>query len=411
MITQQSPTPTLPPDWEAVRAQFNLTPDFLHLGASQFIASHPKPVRDAIAYYRRVLDDNPVLGTQALENDEMQKARQAAARYLHLAEPNHIALTDSTTMGLGTVYTGLNLRPGQEILTTEHDHYSQHESIRQATARTGATFRLTRMYDRLNHVTPDEMVDAISKAVRPNTRVVGITWVHSSTGLKTPVAQIARALAELNRQRDEANRVLLLVDGVHGFGIERETFPELGCDFFIAGCHKWLYGPRGTGLVAATYDAWQTVTPIIPSFTEAMDGITEEAERPAHLDGKQMTPGGFHSLEHRWALTAAFDFMEHLGRDAVYARVHELNRQCKEGLAAMPHVTVHTPLADELSAGITSFEVRGYKTEEVIARLQAQRIIATKAPYRYLQYVRFTPGILNTPEEVDRALAAVRQLR
>ena len=343
MTPRQHPTlapETQAPDWAAVRAQFALTPEYLHLGASQFIASHPRPVREAIAHYRRVLDENPVLCTQELENSEMQRVREAAARYLGLDEPDYIAMTDSTTMGLGTIYSGLNLQPGQEVLTTVHDHYSQHEAIQLATRRSGGSYRKVAMYAR----------------------------------------------------------------------IERETFPELGCDFFIAGCHKWLYGPRGTGLVAATRAAWQTVAPVIPTFTDAMNIITEEAERPDHMDGKQMTPGGFHSLEYRWALRAAFEFMESLGRAAVCERVHQLNRQCKEGLAAMPHVVLHTPLSDDLSAGITSFEVRGYNTDEVVERLQAQKIIATKAPYQYFQYARFTPGIINTPEEVDRALAAVRRL-
>jgi selenocysteine lyase/cysteine desulfurase len=398
------------PSWDAVRAQFNLTPELLHLGASQFIATHPRPVREAIAHYRRLLDENPVQNTLALENEEMQKVRRAAARYLRVDDPDHIALTDSTTMGLGLLYTGLNLQPGQEILCTEHDHYSQHESIRQATHRTGAAWRKVRLYERLNHVTEDEMVERLIKEVRPETRVLGMTWVHSSTGLKTPVARIAQALAELNCRRDEADRVLLLVDGVHGFGIERETFPELGCDFFVTSGHKWLYGPRGTGLVAATHAAWQRVSPIIPSYTEAMDVIIEEAARPPHMDGKQMTPGGFHSLEYRWALTAAFEYMESLGRERVCQRVHQLNRQCKEGLAAMPHVTLHTPLSDALSSGITAFEVRGYGPDEAIEKLKEQGIVATKAPYHNYQYVRFTPGIINTEAEVDRGLAAVRGL-
>lgn len=413
MTPQQYPTlapETQAPDWAAVRAQFDLTPAYLHLGSSQFIASHPRPVREAIAHYHRVLDENPVLCTQELENSEMQKVREAAARYLGLDEPDYIAMTDSTTMGLGTIYSGLNLKPGQEVLTTVHDHYSQHEAIRLATRSSGGSYRKVAMYERINHVSADEIVEKTIREIRPETRVLGMTWVHSSTGLKTPVAQLAHALADINRSRDEADHVLLLVDGVHGFGVERETFPELGCDFFIAGCHKWLYGPRGTGLVAATRAAWQTVSPIIPTFTDAMDIITEEAERPDHMDGKQMTPGGFHSLEYRWALRAAFEFMESLGREAVYERVHQLNRQCKEGLAAMPHVVLHTPMSDELSAGITSFEVRGYNTDEVVERLKEQKIIATKAPYQDFQYARFTPGIINTPEEVDRALAAVRQL-
>ena len=74
-----------------------------------------------------------------------------------------------------------------------------------------------------------------------------------------------------------------------------------------------------------------------------------------------MTPGGFHSFEHRWALGEAFEFHRAIGKAKVAARIHELNRQCKEGLAAMKHVTLHTPLSDECSAGIITFEVAGMK--------------------------------------------------
>lgn len=68
---------------------------------------------------------------------------------------------------------------------------------------------------------------------------------HSSTGLKMPVRRIADALAEINAGRSEADRVLLVVDGVHGFGVEDETVAQMGCDFFVAGTHKWIFGPRG----------------------------------------------------------------------------------------------------------------------------------------------------------------------
>lgn len=397
-------------DWEKVRSQFNLSQAYIHLGASQFIASLPAPVRQAIDHHRQGLDENPVGYTLDHENSCMQQVREAAARFLQVPHPDHIALTDSTTMGLGLIYTALNLQPGQEILTTENDHYSHHESIRWATRRTGASYRKIALYQRLERVSPEEMVEAVISQIRDHTRVVGLTWVHSSTGLKTPVARIGQAIAQLNRHRDEKDKVLLLVDAVHGFGIETDTFPQLGCDFFISGCHKWIYGPRGTGIVAATPQAWQAVTPVIPSFTDVMDMVIEQQKRPEQNSGKEMTPGGFHSLEYRWALKEAFEFMEAIGKDQVCRRVHALNRQCKEGLAAMPHVRLHTPLADELSAGIIAFEVKGKTTPQVVQVLLDKKIVATASPYK-TSYVRFTPGIYNTPEQVDQALAAVRSIK
>ena len=98
---------------------------------------------------------------------------------------------------------------------------------------------------------------------------MALTWVHSSTGLKLPLRRIADALEAVNADRDGPARVLLCVDGVHGFGIEDVVLSDLGCDFFMAGCHKWLFGPRGTGIIAGTKQGWEAVLPTIPSFIDS----------------------------------------------------------------------------------------------------------------------------------------------
>ena len=108
------------PSWEAVRANFNLAPDLIHM-AGFFLASHPKPVRDAIEMYRRALDANPIEYWFANVTESEAAVAAAAAHYLGV-DPADIALTDSTTMGLGLLYSGLKLRANQEILTTTHDH-------------------------------------------------------------------------------------------------------------------------------------------------------------------------------------------------------------------------------------------------------------------------------------------------
>ena len=397
-------------DWDEIIAQFSINRDLIQLGASQFFSSHPLPVTKAIHYHARQLNESPVLYTEEKENNLMQQCREEIANYFGIANPDEIAMTDSTTMGLGTIYTALNLKPGEEILTTDHDHYSQHESIRNACNRTGASYRRFEMYKNLSEVTKEEIVDSVLREISDQTKILGITWVHSSSGLKIPVPEISKAVAKLNENRPPEKKIRIVVDGVHGFGIELETFPELGCDFFITSGHKWLYGPRGTGFVAATHDAWQQVTPIIPSYTDTMDVVIEEEERPDFMDGKQMTPGGFHSLEYRWALADAFRFVNSIGKENIYERVHALNRMCKTGLASMPHVKLHTPMDDELSAGIISFEVNGYSTPDVIKALLEKKIIATAAPYR-TSWARFTPGIINTEKEIEQALSAVWELK
>src|SRR5204863_3370966 len=79
--------------------------------------------------------------------------------------------------------------------------------------------------------------------------------------------RIAQSVAEANRGREEKDRVLLIVDGVHGLGVEDPKITALGCDAFATGTHKWMFGPRGTGFVWAKPAVWQRMRPVIPTFT------------------------------------------------------------------------------------------------------------------------------------------------
>ena len=381
--------------WASVRRLFRLDPKLIHLGAF-LLASHPKPVREAIERHRRRLDANPVdyLHDHWLANEAA--VLRAAASYLG-ARPEDIALTDSTTMGLSLLYAGLAVRPSQELLTTTHDFFVTHEALATKAAWSGATVRKVQLYDRPEAASEGTIVERIASAVRPQTRVVALTWVHSSTGVKLPIRRIADALAPLNAGRPPAEKLLFCVDGVHGFGAEDVQVASLGCDFFVSGCHKWLFGPRGTGLVWGAPHAWEHATSTIPSFTGT--------ETP----GNANTPGGFHSFEHRWALNEAFELHRRIGRRRISRRIHQLNRLVKDGLASMPNVTVRTPRSDALSAGLVCFEVRGADPEAFVGRLRARGIVATVTPYSP-PLVRVAPSILNTPAEVQSALARIREL-
>ncbi|WP_062051583.1 aminotransferase class V-fold PLP-dependent enzyme [Bacillus sp. JCM 19034] len=395
-------------NWDDVRDQFELRKDYIHIATSMFISSHPRLVREKIEKHRKELDQDPTKYLEVNEIDYGNDVRKRIANYFGVKDPNDIALTSSATMGHGIIYNGLKLNKGQEILCSEHNHYSHQESILRATDRTGATYREIPIYKRINTVTEDEIITSLLKEITEKTKVLAITWVHSDTGLKSPVAKIAKEISVINKSREEENKILLIVDGVHGFGIETETFEELGCDFFITSTHKWVFGPRGTGFVAGTKEAWKHVSPVIPSY-RIMNQVSKQFEHPAEMDGVQMTPGGFHAHEHRWALPVAFDFVDSIGKKHIYNRVHDLNKQCKEGLADIPNVSLHTPMDTHLSAGITSFEINGLKSKDVVNKLLKKKIIATVAPY-YSEYTRLTPGIINTPEEVDIVLDVIRSI-
>jgi selenocysteine lyase/cysteine desulfurase len=398
---------TVGDDWEQVRSAFALDPDLAHFAAF-VLAGHPAPVRDAIASWRERLDTDPdaVLHEATQHDDEV---RAAAADYLGV-QPQELALTDSTTMGLGLTYHGLRLQPADHILTSTHDFYSTHESLRLAADQAGAEVEQIALYDDPAAASADQIVSRVRAALRPETRVVALTWVHSSTGVKLPVPAIADAVAEANAARDADERVVFGLDAVHGFGAEAVGPNELGCDVFISGTHKWLFGPRGTGLVWLRPDVGGAVRPIIPGFDTTSMGnwfLDRHATGPY---GPRLTPGGYQAFEHRWAVADAFGFHREIGRDQVAARTAELATQLKDGLAELSHLRIVTPRDPLLSSGIVCCEIGGIDPGGAILALRERYgIVASVTPYRE-SYVRFGPSIVTTPEQVDALVESVASL-
>ena len=408
-----APAGVAPTGWAGVRAQFELDPAKRHFAAF-VLASHPRPVAEAIERHRRGLqaDADGYLEDHGQRLD--RQARSAAAEYLadggpRAADPGQLVFTRSTTDGLGLLYGGLRLRAGQEVVTTTHDFYSTHEALRLRAERTGASIRRITLYQNPAAVSSEPLVAAVRRGLGPRTRVLALTWVHSGTGVKLPLAEIGAAVAEHNRARDRRDRVLVCVDAVHALGVEPEAVPALGCDFLVAGCHKWLFGPRGTGLVWGRRDAWAEVTGTVPAFSGAAIGAWITGREPAGNRSVLFEPGGFHAYEHRWALAEAFRFQLGLGKQAVADRTRALATRLKDGLAAIPAVRLVTPRDPDLSAGIVCLEVNGRNPGETMADLRRQNVLASVTPYAE-PYLRLGPSIVTSEEDVDAAVAAIRAL-
>lgn len=380
---------------DGLRERLRLDPDQVHL-AGLLLSSHPASVRERMDVHRAELDRNPAAYVVEHFPELEERVREDAARYLE-TEAESVALTESTTMGLAWIYAGVHMRESQEFLTTEHDHSATHGSILLRTARSETSMRKVPLYRDSAAATEEEIVGSLLEAIRPQTRVIAVTWVQSDTGLKIPLRDIADALEERNAEREPEDRLLLCVDGVHGLGVEQEGIQELGCDFFSAGTHKWLLGPRGTGLLWARRQVWGEVTATVPSFSRGESW------------GARMTRGGFRAFEHLWSLGEAFALHRELGKSRVREHVHALARQCKEGLVTMRHVRLLTPMDPALSSGIVTFEVDGLRARQVVERLGSRGIVASVSPYTPSR-PRLAPAAFNTPEDVDLALAAVREL-
>lgn len=386
--------------WSGFRQLFNLDPDYAHF-SNFLITSHPKPVQDAIDHYRAEINRNPakwVDWESQIEWKREGEVREWAARYLQV-KPGQVALTGSTTEGLGLIYGGLRVAADKEILVSEHEHYSTRRSLRFRAEREGTQVRAVRLFKDPHTVSTDEVLGVLSKSIQPHTRVLGMTWVQSGSGVKLPIGEIGKLVREINSQRDEADRIIYVVDGVHGFGVEDIQFSDLACDYFIAGTHKWMFGPRGTGIICAASTTLNNLIPTIATFSEEQDFATI------------MTPGGYHAFEHRWALGKAFELHLQVGKAAIQSRIHELNSYLKQRLMEHRNVELVTPLSPDYSAGFTFFRVKGKDVDAIASGLTANRIIVDAVDRDVGPVVRMAPGLLNTEQEVDRAMAVLaRQL-
>lgn len=395
-------------DWKVVREQFDFTPDKINM-AQLLVASPPKPVQEAMARHTKAMVENPIDHLMANFMNGDGGVRQAASEYMGV-DGGDIALTTSTTMGLGILFGGLSIRSDQEILATTHDHPVTDLALRYRSQATGATYRQVELYDDATKASADELVSKLARAIRPETRIIAVTYVHSSSGMKLPIRAMAEAVSKANEGRADEDRAIFCVDGVHGFGVENVTMDDLGCDFFVSGTHKWILGPCGTGLFWGRHELWDLVHPTIPGFDERIWEWMEGKDISTYRSGGILTPNGNPPFVLRWPVEDAFRFHLSIGKARIEGRIHGFAHRLKEAMAEMPHIILHTPMSQELSGALVCFDVEGMSPTEVVEALAARNVIATTTPYR-VSYARLTPGIMNSEEEIEKTLEAVHGLK
>ena len=388
-------------DWAAVRKKFLLTDTEINL-AGMGIAPHPAEVRKAIEAVRDEFDNHP--WTYFVDNfaDQELEQREAVSKYFGVS-PRNVALTDGTTQGLALMYGGLRIDPGGEILTGDREFSYVYEILEARRRRHGTIARRISLFKNPRSASKAEILGAIERGICSHTRVLALTWVYSNTGVKLPIADIAALVNEINDFRAAEERILLCVDGVHGFGVEQETFEELNCDFFVAGCHKSAFGPRGTGIWCGKEAAWPRCDRIHPTSTSSTEG-----------PGAANSPGGVHSYEHRWALKASLGFLTGIGKTEIYKRVHYLAGILKTELGKIQHVVRITPDCDDLSSGVVCFDIEGRDPFEVVSELRKRGIIATTssidASAPGVRHARFSVEIFNSEQELATVLREVADI-
>lgn len=332
--------------------------------------------------YTRV-DGEPLTGYQPLTEF------RAAVGALVNAPPEEIALTQNATMGMGFLANGLDLAPGDEILSTDQEHVGGICPWRLQAKRRGMVVKELPLAPALT--SPEAVIKLFADSVTPRTRVMVFSHITSSLGILLP----ARELCALARERG----ALAIVDGAQAVGQIRVDVKALGCDAYVASPHKWLLAPKGTGFLFIRREVQDRF------WTTLASTAWEDREKAAF----RFMQYGSGSVPVVHGLLAAVRFMQRLGLERIERWDASLTRRLREGLAGLPAVRLASPADPRFAAAITTFRVEGVTSRALQDALWAQRIRVRSQGDE--KGVRLSAHLYVGPKDIDRVIETVASLR
>ena len=246
------------------RSPWLLEPDISYLNHGSFGAC-PDPVMEAQRVWRERMEAEPVRFLARELERHLDEARMRVATFLN-ADAEGIAFVPNATTGVSTVLASLRFQPGDELLASDHEYNATLNAMRAAAERDGATLRIVRIPFPIHD--PSEAVEAYVHAVTPRTRFALVSHVTSPTALVLPVAAIVR---ELDRRGVDT-----LVDGAHAPGMVEVDLGLLNAAYWTGNGHKWLCGPKGSGVLHVRADLRDRIRPLVISHG-ANDDRTDRA--------------------------------------------------------------------------------------------------------------------------------------
>ena len=244
----------------ALRNEFLLDPRIAYLNHGSFGAC-PRAVFDAYQSYQRELEREPVDFLQRHFRAKMRGARTSLARFLGCGADD-LAFVRNATYGMNLVARSLRIRPGDTILTTDHEYGAVDRMWRFFAEETGAT--LVQVPIPFPSTSSGAILDAFRDRIDPSVRVIAIPHIAAFSSLLLPVADLVRLAREAG--------VVSVIDGAHAPGQVPLDLGSLGADFYVGNCHKWLLSPKGAGFVYAAPHQAGLVRPPIVSWGNISEG-------------------------------------------------------------------------------------------------------------------------------------------
>jgi selenocysteine lyase/cysteine desulfurase len=372
--------------WSRVRDGFTLDPKITNFNNGG-VSPSPRVVQEAMARYLAIANGASSHALWRVLEPEIEKVRTRLAATFGCS-PEEIAITRNTSEALETVQLGLDLAPGDEVVTTELDYPRMITTWRQRERRNGIVLKLISIP--VPATTDDEAVARFEKAITPKTRVFLLSHVVGPVGQILPVKKIC----QLARSRG----IEAIVDGAHGFAHFPWKHEDLDCDYYATSLHKWLMAPHGTGFLYVRRSKIPKLWPLMAAPAEHDADIRKFEEIGTH-------PAANHN-----AIAEALSFHEALGPERKIARLRFLRERWSSRLAQAKGARLWTGSDPRTTCGIGLVGFEGVDPGKLAgALLEKHGFLTSPISNGLCSGIRVTPSVYTSLAEVDAFCAAVEK--
>ena len=364
--------------WREIQGAFSLDRTMVNLNNGGVCPS-PRVVMEALQRYLDQSNQAPAYNMwQQLEPGIEGVRRDLAGEFG--CDPEEMAITRNASESLEICIMGLDLKRGDEILTTNQDYPRMITAWKQRERRDGVVLK------QFSFPAPppsmDVLYEGFVKNVTPKTKVILLCHITNLTGQIFPVKRVC----EFARTRG----IDVIVDGAHAFGQWPFKLADLDCDFYGVSLHKWMLAPIGTGFLYVRKNRIKSLWPLMAAV-EAQDADIRKYEEI-----------GTHPAANHNAIAEAIVFHRGIGAERKSARLRYLRDRWMRRLAAQPKFVINTSFDPEMGCAIGNVGIRGIDTSELQAHLWGKKRIFTVAiVHAEFQGLRVTPNVYTTVDEID----------
>src|SRR5690606_22601209 len=363
--------------WREVQLGFTLDRSIINLNNGG-VSPSPRVVHEAFKRYLDISNQAPAYHMwQVLEpNLEAIRARLAADAG---CDPECLAITRNASEALQIAQLGLDLAPGDEVVTTNQDYGRMLDTWEQRVRRDG--IKLVKVSFPVPPPSMDDLRARLEAAITPRTKVLHFCHITNLTGQIFPVRDICRMA--------RARGIQTIVDGAHAYGHFPFRLDELDCDYYGTSLHKWLLAPIGTGFLYVRRERIRDLWPLTPASASRQDDIRKFEEV------------GTHPAANHIAIAEALTFHHTIGAARKAARLRYLRDRWMRRLEAHPKTRIHTSFDPAQSGAIGNLGTPGLDPGQLTTQLwDRHRIIVTPIKHAEYQGIRVTPNVYTTLEEV-----------